>query len=101
MDKNSTKLLYGIINRPSPQVLRLLRGFTPQAALSDKLGVAQNTISDWETGRSTPSPGNLFDLVSHYMAWTSKLNWPGLDLLICAEQDAQESALTPSDPEES
>ena len=96
MDKNSARLLYGVLNRPSTQVLKLLRGPTSQSALSLQFHLNLNSISDWETGRSQPAPGNLFDLLQHYMKWTGKLGWPALDLLLIAAADGEEvSAITP------
>jgi len=95
MDKNSARLLYGILNRPSTQVLKLLRGPTSQAALALQFNLNVNSVSDWETGRSQPAPGNLFDLLAHYMKWTGKLGWPGLDLLLVAAADFDQT----TDPE--
>jgi len=89
MDKNSARLLYGVLNRPSPQVLKLLRGPTSQSALALQFNLNMNSVSDWETGRSLPTPGNLFDLLAHYMKWTGKLNWPALDLLLIAAADGE------------
>lgn len=37
---------------------RLAKGLT-QAALARAMGVDQSVISDWETGRSSPSSGRL------------------------------------------
>jgi transcriptional regulator with XRE-family HTH domain len=96
MEKNSARLLYGVLNRPSTQVLKLLRGPTAQAALATALDLNINSVSDWETGRTTPAPGNLFDLLAHYMKWTGKLGWPALDLLLIAAADSEEpSTITP------
>jgi hypothetical protein len=87
MDKNSARLLYGVLNRPSPQVLKLLRGPTSQSALALQFNLNMNSVSDWETGRSLPAPGSLFDLLKHFMRWTGQLGWPALDLLLIAAAD--------------
>ena len=96
MDKNSARLLFGVLNHPSTPVLKLLRGPTSQSTLALQFQLNMNSISDWETGRSQPAPGNLFDLLQHYMKWTGKLGWPALDLLLIAAADGEEvSAITP------
>ena len=81
MASNRTKHLYGVVIHPSPKVLRLLRGFCPQTILAGKLNVSPKTISDWEQGNTTPTPGATYGLMQHYMEWTGKLGWPSLDLL--------------------
>jgi len=96
MEKNSARLLYGVLNHPSTQVLKLLRGPIPQSALATQFHLNINSISDWETGRSQPAPGNLFDLLHHYMKWTRQLGWPALDLLLIAAEETEEpSKITP------
>ena len=87
MDKNGARLLYGVLNAPSTQVLKLLRGPASQSALALVMDLNQNSITDWECGRTSPSPGSLFDLLQHYMTWTGKLGWPALDLLLIAAAD--------------
>jgi len=87
MDKNSARLLYGILNRPSPLILKLLRGPTSQSKLALHFNLNMNSVSDWETSRSLPAPGTLFELLNHYMTWTGRLGWPALDLLLIAAED--------------
>lgn len=45
--------------------LRETKGIT-QSALGKTLGVTQQTVGSWETGRTTPDPGTLGRLASHF-----------------------------------
>ena len=90
MDRNGARLLYGVLNAPSTQVLKLLRGPASQSALALVMDLNQNSITDWECGRTSPSPSSLFDLLEHYMKWTGKLGWPALDLLLVAAAEKPE-----------
>ena len=95
MDYKSAKHLYGIINHPSPLILRLLRGCTSQTRLASKLKVATNTITDWERGISQPTPDNLSSLLAHFTDWTRALAWPGLDILTAAAESEEHQTKRP------
>jgi transcriptional regulator with XRE-family HTH domain len=87
MSRN-TKHLYGILQKPKIEHLRLMRGPYSQAELATILSLNVSATQSWESGNSSPSPANLRALLGHYVAWTNKLGWPSLDLLLDADQPA-------------
>jgi transcriptional regulator with XRE-family HTH domain len=70
------------------QKIRQLRGKLSQEALAEKLGVAANTVSRWETGTYKPTPEDLDKLARHF-AVPITIFFPDLQA-----QDTRISALT-------
>jgi len=70
------------------QKIRQLRGKLSQEALAEKLGVAANTVSRWETGTYKPTPEDL-DKLARYFSVPITVFFPDLQT-----QDPRISALT-------
>lgn len=70
------------------QKIRQLRGKLSQEALAEKLGVAANTVSRWETGTYKPTPEDL-DKLARQFAVPITIFFPSPQA-----QDSRISALT-------
>lgn len=84
MRSNEAKRLFGIVNYPNPLTCRHLRGPYSQTEMAAALGTRAKSVTDWETGRTAPSPSALRVLLDHYRKWTANLSLPTWDLLLAA-----------------
>src|SRR5574337_913072 len=84
MRPEDAKRLFGILNIPSPLVLRHLRGPHSQAEMASYLKINQRQVTKWERGMMKRAPGSLRQLLEHYRAWTSSLGLPTWEILVAA-----------------
>jgi predicted transcriptional regulator len=77
--------LFGCLNYPKPMDLRHMRGPYSQSELAKIILTNQAAITEWEAGRTQPTPGHLRDILTHYLDWTKRLALPTWDILIAAQ----------------